>query len=414
MPHQICPYQGVSVNRLTKNLLYSFFIMLGGCSYTFSQSSSETPYLPTKPPEIGDILHTATGHYIDQQQFYSSLTRYPLVYIGELHDNPASHRLQLEILKAMLARHPGQVVLGMEMFNNEQQKALDQWVAGELNEKEFLRESRWFENWAMDFALYRELLQFSRDQQIPVIGLNVPKALGRKVSMTPLDQLDQETSEQLPEMDMNDPYQRLMIEKIFGAHAAGGAMLESFFRRQTLWDETMAATVADYMLEHPEQHMVIIAGGWHVRYGFGIPRRVHRRLPLPYVLVGAHNLVIPEEKRDQLMDVHMPDFPMRAVDYLVFQEYEVFRANGVKLGVMLDDSDDQPGVLVTDRVSDSVAAKAGINKGDRLLSIAGVPIEDSFDLVYAVKAMRPGDSATIELKRGDETLVVEASFQSGQ
>jgi uncharacterized iron-regulated protein len=401
------------MSRLMKNLVYAFLFILAGCSQITSQWDSEAPYPPARAPEIGDIIHTRTGHYINQQQMLSSLIGYPLVYVGELHDNPASHRLQVEILKAMQASHPGKVALGMEMFNNEQQVALDRWVAGELSEKEFLRESRWFENWKTDFELYRELLEFARDQQIPVIGLNVPKALGRKVSMAPLDQLDPEAREQLPEMDMSDPYQRRMIEKIFGAHGAGGSMVESFFRRQTLWDEAMAEAVADYMRENPGRHMVIAAGGWHVNYGFGIPRRVHRRLPIPYALVGGHNLKIPDEKRDQLMDVQMPGFPMPAVDYLVYQEYEVFRPGGVKLGVMLDDTDDQAGILVTDIVSGSAAAEAGIKKGDRLLRFDGELLEDSFDLIYAVKARRPGDSVTIELKRGDETLVIQATFGSG-
>jgi len=400
------------MSRLMKNLVYSFLLILAGCSQISPQLDSEVPYPPARAPEIGDIIHTRTGHYVNQQQMLSSLVGYPLVYVGELHDNPASHRLQVEILKALQASHPGKVALGMEMFNNEQQVALDRWVAGELSEKEFLRESRWFENWKTDFELYRELLEFARDQQIPVIGLNIPRALGRKVSMTPLDQLDPEVKEQLPEMDMSDPYQRQMIEEIFGAHAAGGSMVDSFFRRQTLWDEAMAEAVANYMQEDPGRHMIIAAGGWHVNYGFGIPRRVHRRLPVPYALVGGHNLEIPDEKRDQLMDVQMPGFPMRAVDYLVYQEYEVFRPTGVKLGVMLDDSGNQAGILVIDRVSGSAAAEAGIIKGDRLLRFDGELLEDSFDLIYAVKARRPGDSATIELKRGDKILVIEATFKS--
>ena len=398
------------MSRSMRYLVFCFIVTLGGCSQLSPQWDSEAPYSPSRAPEIGDILHSRTGHYISQQQLFSDLTRYPLVYVGELHDNPASHRLQVEILKAMQARHPGKVALGMEMFNSEQQDVLNQWVAGELSEKEFLRESRWFDNWKTDFELYRELLEYSRDQRIPVIALNVPRALGRKVSMTPLDQLDEETREQLPEMDMSDPYQRTMVEKIFGAHGAGGSMVESFLRRQTLWDEAMASAVATYMKENPGEHMVVAAGGWHVNYGFGIPRRVHRRIPIPYALVGGHNLEIPDEKRDQLMNVKMPDFPMQAVDYLVYQEYEVFRPSGVKLGVMLDDSDDQPGILVIDRVSDSAADKAGIEKEDRLLSFDGEPLMDNFDLIYAVKAKRPGDSATIELKRGDESMVVEAYF----
>ncbi len=114
--------------------------MLQACSQASHQWVQEMPYEPVREPELGDILHTATGHFISQQEMNESLNHFPLVYVGEVHDNPASHRLQLEILTAMQERHPGRVSLGMEMFNNEQQDALDKWVAGELSEKEFLRE----------------------------------------------------------------------------------------------------------------------------------------------------------------------------------------------------------------------------------------------------------------------------------
>ena len=398
------------MSRLTSYLLICTIFILQACSQSHQEWHQEMPYEPPRDPEIGDILHTATGHFVSQQQLHSSLNHFPLVYVGEVHDNPASHRLQLEILTAMQQRHPGRVSLGMEMFNDEQQAALDKWVAGELSEKEFLRESRWYENWGSDFELYRELLEYCRDQGIPVIGLNVTKALGRKVSMTPLDELDEATRAQLPEMDMNDPYQQAMIEEIFGAHGAGATMLDSFKRRQTLWDETMAASVADYMRDRADHRMLVVAGGWHVSYGFGIPRRVHRRLPLPYVLVGGENLEVPEEKLDQLMDVELPGFPMRAVDYLVYQTYEVFKARGVRLGVGLDDSDELSGLLVTSVEADSNASEAGINEGDRLLRIDGELLGANFDLIYALKIMNPGSKASIDLQRGDEVMTLEVNF----
>lgn len=398
------------MNRWTKCLVIGSVFTLQACSQASLQRGSEAPYVPTVAPKVGDILHTASGQYVTKQQLLSSLDFFPLVYVGEIHDNPASHRLELDILKSLQASHPGQMALGMEMFNVDQQEALDRWVAGELSEKEFLQEGRWYDNWGSDFELYRELLEFSRDQKIPVIGLNATKALGRKVSMTALDQLDSEIKEILPEMDMNDPYQRQMIEAIFGAHGAGASLLESFLRRQTLWDETMAESVATYMQENQGRRMVVVAGGWHVNYGFGIPRRVHRRLPLPYVLVGGYNLEIPEEKRAQLMNVEMPKFPMRAVDYQVYQEYEIFKARGVRLGVGLDDSDEEAGLLITSVEPESVAAQAGINKGDRLLSFDGEMLEGNFDLIYAVKTRRVGYSAMIELKRGDEKLEVKVNF----
>ncbi len=187
-------------------------------------------------------------------------------------------------------------------------------------------------------------------------------------------------------------------------------MREGVARRQTLWDETMASAVADYMREREDQQMVVIAGGWHVNYGFGIPRRVHRRLPLPYVLVGGHNLEVPEEKREQLMNVELPEFPMRAVDYLVFQAYEIFTARGVTLGVGLEDGDEQAGLLVTEVEPGSAADLSGIIKGDRLLRIDEEPLVEYFDLVYALKTRPAGGRASIELNRGDKVLVVDVHF----
>ena len=57
-----------------------------------------------------------------------------------------------------------------------------------------------------------------------------------------------------------------------------------------------------------------------------------------------------------------------------------------------------------------MAAATGIEEGDRILFFDGEPVADSFDLVYAIKTKSPGDSAIIELKRGNETLRVEAYF----
>jgi len=52
----------------------------------------------------------------------------------------------------------------------------------------------------------------------------------------------------------------------------------------------------------------------------------------------------------------------------------------------------------------------GIQKGDRILRFDGAEVKNSFDLVYAVKNVPPGDSVSIEIKRGYETLRVDAHF----
>ena len=103
-----------------------------------------------------------------------------------------------------------------------QQPVLDRWVAGELDEKAFLKESHWFENWGMDFTHYRDLLHFARKRRIPLIALNAEKDLVGVIRGKPPEQLSAEEQARLPELDLNDPYQRSLVTTIFGNHSAQG------------------------------------------------------------------------------------------------------------------------------------------------------------------------------------------------
>jgi uncharacterized iron-regulated protein len=377
-------------------------IFMAGCTVT-PQWDSEMPYVPAIDPKVGDILHAATGHYLSEEQMFANLAINPLVYVGEEHDNLSSHALQLKVLMALMNRHPGQVALGMEMFTPEHQPALDQWVAGDLTEKEFLRASKWYEGgWGSDFDLYADLLEYCRDKHIPIIGLNIDRELGRKVSMTPLADIDQETRDRLPEMDMQDPYHSAMVQAIFGDHAGGANMLASFRRRQNVWDEAMAQSVADYMQKHADMHLMVIAGGWHINYDFGIPRRVFRRHPIPYVTIGGKNLSVPEEVRAMSMHVDLPRFPMTKVDYLVFQDYKISDRQTVSLGVMLEEAEPgEKGAKIKSARPGSAAAVAGIVTGQRIVRFSDSEISDNFDLVYAVKQRAAGDRVQVVVR--DET-----------
>ena len=64
------------------------------------------------------------------------------------------------------------------------------------------------------------------------------------------------------------------------------------------------------------------------------------------------------------------------------------------------------GVLVTDVIADSPAAKAGLQPGDVIRSIDGVPVsEDDFDL--ATEARAPGVKLAVDYKRGEESRRAE-------
>ena len=134
-----------------------------------------------------------------------------IVYVGEAHDNPASHRLELQVLQGLEELHPGRQALGMEMFPRSQQP-----IARPLGRRGTGREDlpqgvSLVRNWHMDFDYYRDLLNFARDRKIPVVALNAEKSLVEAMRNKTPDQLNAEQQAQLPELDFTDPYQRAMV-----------------------------------------------------------------------------------------------------------------------------------------------------------------------------------------------------------
>ncbi|MHB8707720.1 MAG: ChaN family lipoprotein [Desulfuromonadales bacterium] len=371
----------------------------------------EVPYPLAQPPQIGEIVHLPTGTPVREEEMLTAVTDARIVYVGETHDNPASHRVELAILQAMAERWPGQVSLGMEMLTRKQQAVLDRWVANELSEKEFLKEADWYSVWSMDFALYRDLLIYARDHRIPVIGLNAEKELVKAIGRQLPAELPEEERARLPEMDMADPYQTAMVEAIYGGHAGGDNLLAGFQRVQTLWDETMAESIVSHLLTclDGSQRMVVLAGGNHVRYGFGIPRRVYRRMPTSYVLVGSHEINVPDSMKDRMMDVDMPHFPMPAYDYVVYTAYEDLPGERVKLGVRMEEKDGR--VVVQSVGPGSTAEKAGVMAGDVILALDGIAIVENFDLIYEVGLRKKGDKAILEVERAGERLKLDLDFQ---
>jgi hypothetical protein len=145
----------------------------------------------------------------------------------------------------------------------------------------------------------------------------------------------------LPEVGLPDPYQRAAMKAVYGAHLPSEGMFEAFFRVQLLWEETMAVRVVDYL----------------------------RRMPMPYAIVLPEEINIPEEKKDQRMNVDLPQIPLLPADFVWWVPYEGLEGKRVAMGVRLVEKDNE--VLVEGVMQGSPAEKAGILTGDRIFSFDG-------------------------------------------
>jgi S1-C subfamily serine protease len=109
-----------------------------------------------------------------------------------------------------------------------------------------------------------------------------------------------------------------------------------------------------------------------------------------------------------MMDVTMPSFPMLPYEYLLYTEYEDLPSDPVKLGIMMKEKDNR--VVVEDVVPGSAADKAGVLAGDVIVSLGGVMIEDSFDLIYEVKQRVSGDQSVLVVEREGAPFILDVIF----
>ncbi len=387
-------------------------LLLTGCAGPQMPARSDDlmPYPLEKEPHPDDIYHLPTGLKLSFEETMDMVSSGRLIFVGEMHNNVHAHRVQLEIIREMHRRYPGRVAIGMEMFREPQQESLDRWTRGELSEVDFLIASRWIDNWGSDFGYYRQILNFARDNRVDVLALNPSRELQRQVALSPDGPLPPEVEAQPPETDISDPHQREFLKAVFAGHRASDKMFDAFYRVQLLWEETMAQRIADY-LRSPKgkgKKMVVLTGSYHIRYAFGIPKKVMRRIPSPYFILLPTEISIPEEKRAALvMDVDLPDIPLLPGDFVWMIPYDDLEDEKVRLGVYLAEKEGR--VLVEKVVEDSAAEEAGIRAGDELLSIDGTAIREMSDVLSLLQSKKWGDRGTAIVRRqgAEETLALD-------
>ncbi|HEV8612160.1 MAG TPA: ChaN family lipoprotein, partial [Gemmatimonadales bacterium] len=244
------------------------------------QSSILTPsYVPHR------VFDTKHKQFIDFETLVSRLTGADFVFIGEQHDDPATHRMELALLEG-IARRRDSVVLALEMFERDVQPKLDAYLGGGMSEAEFLQASRPWKNYAGD---YRPLVELARVRGWPVVASDVPRPLAVMVGragLKALDTLEAGTRAQVAEAIAcpEDRYYE-KFAKVMGDLAAHGpahvdgetskARLGRMYQAQCLKDETMGESVA--RVWRPGRLVVHYNGAFHSDFRLGTAERAQRR-----------------------------------------------------------------------------------------------------------------------------------------
>jgi membrane-associated protease RseP (regulator of RpoE activity) len=168
--------------------------------------------------------------------------------------------------------------------------------------------------------------------------------------------------------------------------------------------------VVDY-LKSPRgegKRMVTITGGWHVKYGFGLPKKVVRRLPMAYAILLPEEISTPEQQEGRMMRVDLPEVPLLSSHFAWYVPFNGIEEKRVRMGIRMEEKEER--LLVESVAPGSPAEKAGVEKGDELLALDGQPVKEPVDVLFRVGGKREGDTARVTVRRGGEEKTLELMF----
>lgn len=256
---------------------------------------------------------------LSQPAILQELAKADVVYLGETHDRPEDHQAQLEIIQE-LYRQNRKVAIALEMFQRPYQGVVDRYLAGKITAAELVEQSEYNRRWAYPWEYYAPILQFAKQHQLPVLALNTPTEVTRKVAREGLESLTAKDQQYIPpisEIHTDNLEYRQMSQQAYELHHQAGQgnskNFERFFTAQVLWDETMEDKIEQFLKTNPDYKVVVLAGQAHIVYIYGIPSRVSRRFTDRQV-VQRSVLLSPPENISSDQKKAIADFVWQQVD----------------------------------------------------------------------------------------------------
>ena len=244
------------------------------------------------------------GLLYDIEDSLDLLMDYHIIFIGEEHESPVSHRAELTILKG-LAERDANLVLALEMFERDIQELLDSFLKGRISERMFLKQARPWPNYRRD---YRPLVQFAKKKGLPVIAANVPRRAAAAVALANVISPDVmgEDRRYLPRkiyLKSKEYYQHFMSSMEDMPHSAPmkGMNVEGLYKSQVLKDAVMAASIEPFL----NRRVLFCCGHFHCDYHLGIPYQLqkgHPKVKIAVIAMASSLESVPMKYRSKVAD----------------------------------------------------------------------------------------------------------------
>ncbi|MEI6747865.1 MAG: ChaN family lipoprotein [Bacteroidales bacterium] len=117
-------------------------------------------------------IFTSKGHESNYDDLLHDAKKADIVFFGEQHNDPICHWLEYELACDLYRETCKNLIIGAEMFETDNQLLLDEYLRGNIQEKNFEAEAKLWPNYKTD---YKPLLTLARDSGIIFVATNIPR-----------------------------------------------------------------------------------------------------------------------------------------------------------------------------------------------------------------------------------------------
>lgn len=198
---------------------------------------------------------------INVDDIISDLANANVLFFGEEHNDSIGHYLEATIFKKIAEAYPSKAALTLEMFHTDIQPVINEYLNGNISEKNFIKEGRAWNN----YKDYRPMIEEAKLNKLDVIGANGAARYSNAVTkngMEILNTLPKESKQfiaPLPIDTATGRYYDKFLETL-GGHSMGPMKI---YQTQNFWDATMAWSIAKYAKANKDKKIFQVNGRFH-------------------------------------------------------------------------------------------------------------------------------------------------------
>lgn len=235
-------------------------------------------------------MFTGRGQPSAIDEIIRSLENADVVFLGEFHDDAVAHAIQLEIFKRAIEQFglKRRVTLSLEMFERDVQTVLDEYLAGLISESHFLLSSRPWPRYKED---YRPLVELAKEKKLDVVAANAPRryvnmvSRNGRASVNGLSKQAKTWLAPLPYAEASEAYSKKFRALMGSSMEASSMGLDKILSSQSLWDATMAYSVAESLKKNKGSFVVHLNGGFHTEMRLGTVEHLQKYAPKARAIV---------------------------------------------------------------------------------------------------------------------------------